>query len=134
MKTPGLLLTIAVTGLWIVAPLGLQAQTESQTPATQNTGQKNWKDRAEYDLYDAIQKDTNPQTRLEKLNQWKDKYPSSDFSDLRQTAFLTTYAPLGKVQEALNTAKEILAANPNDFAALYYTAFLTPQLVALNLK
>jgi tetratricopeptide (TPR) repeat protein len=134
MKARRLLLAIAVTGISIVGPLGLQAQTPAQTPATQNTGQKNWKDRAEYDLYDAILKDSNPQTRLEKLNQWKEKYPSSDFSDLRRTAFLTTYAALGKVQEGLNTAKEILAANPNDFSALYYTALLTPQLVALNLK
>jgi tetratricopeptide (TPR) repeat protein len=125
-------LAVAVTGLLILVAPGLPAQTGGQTPATQNTGQKNWKDRAEYDLYDAIQKDQNPQTRLEKLNQWKEKYPSTDFSDLRQTAFLTTYAAVGKVQEALNIAKEILAANANDFTALYYTALLTPQLVALG--
>src|SRR5205085_12559898 len=128
-----LLLAVAVTGTLALAPLSLRAQGGGQTPATQNTGQKNWKDRAEYDLYDAIQKDTNAQTRLEKLNQWKEKYPSTDFSDLRQTAFLTTYAAMGKVQEALNIAKEILAANANDFTALYYTALLTPQLVALRI-
>lgn len=143
MKARRLLLAVAVTGILTVAPLGLSAQPAgqtpaaqtpaAQTPATQNTGQKNWKDRAEYDLYDAIQKDTNPQTRLEKLNQWKEKYPSSDFSDLRQTAFLTTYAAVGKIQEALNSAKEILASSPNDFTALYYTALLTPQLAALNI-
>lgn len=137
MKARKLLLAVAVTGTLILAPLSLRAQPAGQspaTPATQNTGQKNWKDRAEYDLYDAIQKDNNPQTRLEKLNQWKEKYPSTDFNDLRQTAFLTTYAAVGKIQEALNTAKEILAASPSDFTALYYTALLTPQLVALNIK
>jgi len=133
MKARRLLLTV-VTGILILAPLGLPEQTGGQTPASQSTGQKNWKDRAEYDLYDAIQKDSNPQTRLEKLNQWKDKYPSSDFSDLRQAAFLTTYAAVGKVQEALNAAKEILAANPSDFTALYYTALMTPQLAALNIQ
>ena len=132
MKARKLLLTAAATGLLLFAPTGLRAQAGGQTPATQNTGQKNWKDRAEYDLYDAIQKDTSPQTRLEKLNQWKEKYPTTDFIDLRQTAFLTTYAALGQIQNALNTAKEILARDPNDFSALYYTAFLTPQLVAVT--
>src|SRR5579872_6309061 len=83
MQRRKLLWAVAVTGLLTLAPVGLRAQG-TQTPATQNTGQKNWKDRAEYDLYDAITKDQNPQTRLEKLNQWKDKYPSTDFIDLRE--------------------------------------------------
>jgi tetratricopeptide (TPR) repeat protein len=133
MQARNVLLAVAVAGLLGIAPVGLRAQG-GQTPATQNTGQKNWKDRAEYDLYDAIQKDQNPQTRMEKLNQWKDKYPTTDFIDLRQQAFLTTYAALGKVQEALGVAKEILARDPKDFPGLYYTALLTPQLAALNIK
>jgi len=133
MQRRKLVWAVAVTGLLTLAPVGLRAQGGTTTPATQNTGQKNWKDRAEYDLYDAITKDQNPQSRLEKLNQWKDKYPSTDFIDLRQQAFLTTYAALGKIQEALNTAKEILARDPKDFTGLYYTALLTPQLVAVNI-
>lgn len=134
MRARKLLLAVAVTGTLTLAPAGLRAQQGGQTPATQNTGQKNWKDRAEYDLYDAITKDASPQTKLEKLKQWQDKYPATDFVDLRQTAFLTTYAALGQVQKALDTAKEILARDPSDFSALYYTAFLTPQLVAMNVK
>src|ERR1700694_2548175 len=134
MRARKLLLAVAVTGILTLAPASLRAQAGAQAPATQNTGQKNWKDRAEYDLYDAITKDASPQTKLEKLKQWQDKYPTTDFVDLRQTAFLTTYAALGQVQKALDTAKEILARDPNDFSALYYTAFLTPQLVALNVK
>lgn len=132
MRARKLLLTVAVSGVLTLAPVVLRAQGAGQTPATQNTGQKNWKDRAEYDLYDAITKDTSPQTRLEKLNQWKEKYPKTDFIDLRQTAFLTTYAALGQIQQALDSAKEILARDPNDFSALYYTAFLSPQLVAVT--
>lgn len=134
MRARKLLLAVAVTGILTLAPAGLRAQQGGQTPATTNTGQKNWKDRAEYDLYDAITKDASPQTKLEKLKQWQDKYPTTDFIDLRQTAFLTTYAALGQIQKALDTAKEILARDPNDFSALYYTAFLTPQLVSVNVK
>lgn len=130
MQARNLLLAVTVTGVLALAPTGLWAQ--GGTPATQNTGQKNWKDRAEYDLYEAILKDQNPQSRLEKLNQWKEKYPKTDFIDLREQGFLTTYAALGKVQDALNTAKEILAADPKNFTGLYYTALLTPQLAAVN--
>lgn len=132
MRARKLLLAVAVTGMFTLVTGGLRAQTGGQTPATQNTGQKNWKDRAEYDLYDAIKNDSNPQSKLEKLNQWKAKYPSTDFEDLREAAFLTTYAQVGKIAESLGIAKDMLAKNPNDFRALYYTALLTPQLAALN--
>ncbi len=133
MKAWKLLGAVALTGLLTLAPAGLRAQSSAQTPATTNTGQKNWADRAEYDLYDAITKDTNAQSRLEKLNQWKEKYPNTQFIDLRQTAYLTTYAALNKIPEALNAAKDIIARDPKDFAALYYTALLTPQLLAANI-
>ncbi len=146
MKARKIVAAVALTGFFALAPAGLRAQTSGQapattntgqtsgqTPATSNTGQKNWADRAEYDLYDAITKDTNPQSRLEKLNQWKEKYPNTQFIDLRQAAYLTTYAAMNKIPEALNAAKEILARDPKDFAALYYTALLTPQLVPLNI-
>ena len=42
--------------------------------------QKNWKDRAEYDLFDSITKDTNPKTRLEKLQQWEKQYPTTEWT------------------------------------------------------
>ncbi len=106
--------------------------TNAGGSATTNTGQKNWKDRAEYDLYDSITKDTNPQTRLQKLNEWKQKYGESQFADVRRDLFLTTYAALNQVQNTLNMAKEILAADPNNFTALYYTTWLSPLLPGIT--
>jgi hypothetical protein len=125
-----LLLAVAVTGMMALAPVGLRAQGGKPPASTE----PQWKDRAEYDLYDAISKDTNPQTKLEKLVEWRDKYPSTDFLAIRQKFFLTTYAALGKVAEALNTAKEMLAKDPNDFYALYYTSFESPLLAATGSK
>src|SRR5256885_6110791 len=122
MKAQRLLLAVAVTGIMALAPMGMWAQGDKSKTEPQ------WKDRTEYDLYDAITKDSNPQTKLEKLVQWKEKYPATDFQSLRQRNFLITYAGVGKVQEALGTAREMLAADPNDFYALYYTAFETPLL------
>jgi tetratricopeptide (TPR) repeat protein len=80
--------------------------------------QKNWKDRAEYDLYDAISKETAPAKRLELLNQWKEKYPSSEFNDVRQGAFMGTYTQLGRPGDALSIAGEILGADASNLQAL----------------
>jgi tetratricopeptide (TPR) repeat protein len=94
--------------------------------------QKNWKDRAEYDLYDSITKDTNPKTRLEKLQQWEKQYPMTEWIDARRTLFLTTYAGLNDAKNAVDAAKQILAVNPKDFTALYYTMLFTIGLYSQN--
>lgn len=127
MRAQRVLLTVAVTGILSLSPFCVSAfaQTAGQSPATQ-TGQKNWKDRAEYDLFDAITKDTNAKTRLEKLNQWKEKYPATDFMEQRRALYLTTYTSLGQVQDALNTAKDILSQDPKDYAALSVEAYYIP--------
>ena len=50
------------------------AQTTGQAaqPASGGAAQKNWKDRAEYDLYESITKEATPAKRLELLNQWNE--------------------------------------------------------------
>ena len=80
--------------------------------------QKNWKDRPEYDLWEAINKETTAAKRLDLLNSWKEKYPNSDFADRRQQLFMTTYAELGRSGDSLAVAGEILAADPNNLRAL----------------
>ena len=63
----------AVTFVGTRQPVFAQAaQQSAQGP------QKNWKDRAEFDLYDSITKETQPAKRLELLNSWKEKYPASE--------------------------------------------------------
>jgi hypothetical protein len=79
---------------------------------------KEWKDRAEYDLYDAALKDTNSTARLDTLEKWKKQYPQSDFSDVRQQIYLVTYRQLNRAREAFDAAVEILKDNPNHVVAL----------------
>ena len=123
--TPSRLLSgIALAGVLALIPARMPAQG---TPATQ-TGQKEWKDRAEYDLYDAITKDTNNATKLQKLDQWKSQYPTTAFIDERRMLYLNTYTALGRAAEAVAMANEILAANPKDFTARYYVMYFTQAL------
>jgi tetratricopeptide (TPR) repeat protein len=123
------LLTLALTGVVGLAParmFGQAAAPSSQTP------QKNWKDRAEYDLYVAIGSDQNPKTRLEKLQQWQKNYPKTDWEKERRTLFLTTYVANNEPKQAVDTAKQILAEDPKDFTALYYTMYFTQALYSQN--
>jgi tetratricopeptide (TPR) repeat protein len=77
-----------------------------------------WKDRAEYDLYDSIVKDGNAQTRLEKLDKWKKDYPDTQFIVNRRQVYLATYQQLNRPADVFSAAKEILAAEPNNLQAL----------------
>jgi tetratricopeptide (TPR) repeat protein len=90
--------------------------------------QKNWKDRMEYDLFDSITKDTNPKTKLEKLQAWEKQYPMTEWIQARRTLFLTTYAALNDGKNTVDAAKQILADNPKDFTASYYIMLFTQPL------
>jgi tetratricopeptide (TPR) repeat protein len=120
---------VAMTGVLCLGPVRMMAQAQAPTTAAP---QKNWKDRAEYDLYDAIQKDTNAKTKLEKLQQWEKQYSTTDYADERQILFLTTYVALQQPQQAVATAKQILATDPKNFSALYYIMFFTRALAGSN--
>jgi len=116
----------AIVVVAISSALGLGAVWgQAQQPAQQK-GQKNWKDRAEYDLYMAITKEADAKKALELLSTWKEKYPASDYADQRLLFYLSTYQKLGDAKRMMETAKEILAESPNDFQALYAITLLTP--------
>ncbi len=54
----------------LVAIATLAVGLQAQAPA--KPGEKNWKDRAEYDLYSEIIKpDATPAARLQNLDKWK---------------------------------------------------------------
>jgi len=99
-----------------------------QAQAAGQPAQKEWKDRAEYDLYDSILKEQTPAKRLELLNQWRDKYGTSNYAKERLLLYLDTYKNLNQAQPMYDTAKAILALDPKDANALYYLTLLTPVL------
>jgi tetratricopeptide (TPR) repeat protein len=119
------LLALALTGMLGLVPARMLGQAAA--PAS-NAPQKNWKDRAEYDLFDSITKDTNPKTKLEKLQQWEKQYPMTEWIKERRTLFLTTYAANNDGKNATEAAKQILADDPKDFTASYYIMLFTQPL------
>ena len=84
-----------------------------------------WVDRGEYELVaEQIGKATDPAKKLELLNQWKQKYPKTNFGWQRLGAYLVTYQQLGKAKEMFDTAKEMTAADPKNFTGPYYITLL----------
>lgn len=130
MQSSKYLIAIILTGVLGPAPARMFGQAAAAPSSAQP--QKNWKDRAEFDAYDAITKDTNPKTRLEKLKAWEMAYAMTEFITERRTLFLTTYVALNDAKNAVEEAKQILADNPKDFTALYYTMYFTQGLYGQN--
>jgi tetratricopeptide (TPR) repeat protein len=127
--------SLSCVAVWGQTPQGqgqpAQGQAQGQAaqgqPAQESKG-PNWKDRAEYDLFESITKATDANKKIELLNQWKQKYPQTDFKKQRQLLYLDAYKTLNQPQQMVNTSKEILAEDPNDFTALYYIALISPTL------
>jgi len=90
--------------------------------------QKNWKDRAEYDLYvaltTAVQANDGAKA-LALLKEWTEKYPESDYADARPTLELNAYKAANDPKGMIAAAEKILGANPNDITANYWVCTLT---------
>jgi tetratricopeptide (TPR) repeat protein len=119
------LLALAISSALGVLFLSSPVRMLAQQPAAD---QPQFQNEAEYNLYTAITQDTNPQTRLEKLQQWEKQFPNTAWIKARRTLYLTTYVALSKPKEAVEAAKTILANDPKDFSALYYIMFYTQTL------
>ncbi len=99
-----------------VAIVTLAVSLQAQAPAKP---EKNWKDRAEYDLYSEIIKpDATPAARLQNLDKWKSGYPTSEYGDQRLKIYLITYQQMNNHRAAFDTATEILKTDPNDAASI----------------
>jgi tetratricopeptide (TPR) repeat protein len=111
--------------LWLAAVAGLLVPAWVTGQDKEAPAQPQYKNPAEYTLYDSILKDTNPKTRLDKLQEWQSKYADTDFEKQRKALFLDTYVKLNQPKEAVDEAKKILATDPKDFWSLYYTMSYT---------
>lgn len=110
-----------------------RAQQPAPQPAPQPAQQqKKVKDQAEYDLFNGVLKAPDANKKLELLNTWKDKYPTSDFKDDRLIHYVQTYAQLGKFPDAIGAAKELLALDAKNITALFYINNLTPVAYPAN--
>jgi tetratricopeptide (TPR) repeat protein len=90
--------------------------------------QKQWKDRAEYDLFEAARKEQDPKKKLDALNTWKQKYPATDYEEERLLMFTQTYQQLGDAAHMYDSALALLQKNPNNIQGLYFITTLTTSM------
>src|SRR5262249_19082354 len=87
----------------------------------------NWKDRMEYDLVLDARAEAAPQKRIALLDQWKSKYPESEFQQQRRELYLAAYQSLGDSAKMLAVAREMLAAQPDNPVGTYWCVLLAPE-------
>jgi outer membrane protein assembly factor BamD (BamD/ComL family) len=98
--------------------------------------QKNYKDAAEYGLFDAAVKDLQANSfdkAIADLDAWKQKYPDSAFKDDRQVFYALAYAGAKQPEKALSAVG--LVSNPGSLDAarqvrLLYTAAVAIQQIS----
>ena len=87
-----------------------------------------WKDQAEYALVSTAYQEKDPTKKLQMLDEWKKKYPETDFALDRVRVYMATYQQARRNGEAVETAKELLGMVPGDFSANVTIASFTPFL------
>ena len=109
-----------VIGMAVVAALGVVALTttaqsaraQAAAAAQPDKKQKQVKDNGEYELYNEVIKDANNPNAGKKfvtdLDAWAQKYPETDFKDIRQMYYVQAYATTNDAVKAIETAKPLL--------------------------
>ncbi len=98
------------------------------TVAVPNPQKKEYKDRAEYDIISKVYAEADSTKKLALLDEWKQKYPETDYHLERTRFYLDSYQKTGKTAEAVEAAKELLAKVPGDFTANYVITLFSPNL------
>jgi tetratricopeptide (TPR) repeat protein len=102
------------TSFWLaVATLFTVVAVWGQAP------KQDWKDRAEYDIATSVEKTTDNAKKIELLNIWKQKYPTTDFQMTRLQHYLLAYVGLKQFDKVVETGNEALAIDPKNLQALY---------------
>ena len=96
-----------------------------QTPAAKAP---NWKDAAEYTLFENYKNGKDEKSKEDALAKWKQGYPDSEFQVQREEEYLALYAQYKDSRKLFDKSKEFRAKNPNHFIATTNILSLIYQL------
>jgi hypothetical protein len=111
----------AVAALAVVAMTATAENASAQAAAAAQPAAKKakaYKDTAEYDAYNDVIKDSlanppNAKKFLADLDSWTQKYPNSDYKDIRSWYYVQAYAANNEIGKALDTAKALVDLGPD---------------------
>jgi hypothetical protein len=123
-------MTITAVGIGLALGWGLGTQPIHAQDA--KAAEKKWQGKdggqEEFGLAQAMDKATDPKTKIEALDKWKAAFPKSDYDDIRQEQYLFAYQGAKMNRQAFDKALEILKTNPNHFYSLQAIVALAPSL------
>lgn len=96
------------------ALVGVGSVAHAQAQGAPAQPQKKVKDQGEYDLFNSVNKETDPAKKLQYLNEWVEKYPNSDYQEEQ----LRYYDQLNQPAKVLEMGQKILAKDPKNLTAL----------------
>ena len=109
-----------------------EGDAAEQAPAQPEGPQ--WKDREEYDAYQAAYGATDPAEKLKALEAWKEKYPETDYEVQRRLMYLDAYQGLQQPAELYDAALELVGmgrdtlGDPNYLRGAYLITTLTMSM------
>jgi len=74
---------------------------------------------AEFEAYQVLQKETDPQAKLAKAQAFLQKYPKSEIRDLVYLQILAADHQLGDTAKAIEAGRQAVQANPDSVVAFY---------------
>ena len=113
----------------VVAPAAITLPTAQAAQGTQSAGGEKkpaWKSREEYDVFQSMASEKDPNKRVQLAEAFVQKYPSSDFKDQAYQVEMGSYQQLGQSDKAMDAAHKAVEANPDNIAALNYLSFAFP--------
>jgi tetratricopeptide (TPR) repeat protein len=113
------LLTFAL--VWPAAVRSASAQAPGQAAPQAKTAE-------EANLFNSILKETDAKRKLAVLDEWKQKYPDTDFKQQRLTFYIQAYQATGQLAKAVEAAQEMLKLQPDNLNAHFTIASLVPLL------
>ncbi|HZP01863.1 MAG TPA: hypothetical protein VFD30_16365 [Terriglobia bacterium] len=85
-----------------------------------------WKSREEYDAFNAMATEKDPNKKISLAEAFLQKYANSDFKDGAYVTEMQAYAQLNESDKAVGAAHKAVEANPDNLQALVYLSFAFP--------
>ena len=87
---------------------------------------KNWKSRDEYDAFNAMATEKDPNKKISLAEAFLQKFSNSDFKEGAYVVEMQTYQQLSQPDKAVEAGHKALEANPDNLDALRFLSFVFP--------
>ena len=116
-----------ITNFALAAAL-LLLVTGAAIPSPQDQPEKRPKDQKEYELINAVFKETDAAKKLQMLTEWEKSYPETAFNVERIVSFMKAHQQAANAKETIEWAKKVLAVKAGDIEANLAITSMTTAL------